>query len=230
MTVSRDQEQWQVLGVDEPDRLSERRPPLLVRLALVVRLSDPLTEAGRPQGAVWIRLDPGGRAPVYNLSGEACFLDLPAGAYTLQLSGTYYRRLVQPVTVPLLDPQQPVQTVVLQPLPWYPFPAGSTVLRGLVREVPDVPVAEAQVRLRTTGSEAWTTERGEFVLCWPPLAAEQVLTERTNGTVRRLLRDETGGTQHQIDITHPTYQRRSLTVPAIVEGTMTNLGVITVSR
>lgn len=230
MTAFRDHGQWSLLRVDEPDRPSDRRPPLLVRLSLVVRVSDPLTALGQPQGALRITLNPGGRAPVYNLSGEACFLDLPAGAYTLLIAGEYYGRLEQPVTLPLPDPMHPVHTVVLQPLPAYPFPAGTTVLRGMVQEAPGMPVTEARVRVLTTGPSTRTTERGEFALCWPPLAAEQRLTERANGTLRRLLRDARGGAQHQIEITHPTYRRRRMTVPAIVEGAMDNLGIITVSR
>ena len=218
------------LTIDEPNRPVDRRPPLVTRLSLVARLTDALVEDGRPRETVRVRLNPPGRTPIYNLSGTPCFLDLPAGAYTLVIEGEHYFPESQPVTVPLPDPAQPVQTVTLRPLPSYPFPAGTTLIRGMVREAPDTLVLGAQVRVPASGPQTLTTDHGEFALAWPRLLANQVVTERQDGVKKRFVAGTGGVKQIQIEVTHPEYQTKTVTISELEEGTTVNLGIITVEQ
>jgi hypothetical protein len=218
------------LTVDEPSRAEDRRPPLVTRLSLVVHIGDSLFPAGRPMGPVRVSLLPGGQGPIYNLSGAPCFLDLPAGTYQLVVEGEHYFPESQSVTLPLGDPLHPLLEVQLMPLPSYPFPPGTTVVRGMVHEDPDTPVAGAGVEVPGEGVRTRTTNRGEFALAWPPLPPSRVIVERQDGVTRRYVQNDHGEKELRVEITHPDYRQEVVTITELEEGTMLNLGSITVTR
>jgi hypothetical protein len=85
---------------------------------------------------------------IVNNSGIFCFEDVPAGNYTIvaepdRVSADWYflaplaaqpwpSNFEQPVTIPVAGPGAPVVTVSLTPNPSYPFPPGTTLVRGQV--------------------------------------------------------------------------------------------------
>lgn len=101
--------------------------------------------------------------PLRSLSGLICFEDMAAGEYRLLVepdpvtADWYYlqpRLPTEPwpqgfervITLPLPDPQAPLETVTLSPKPSYPFPANATLVRGTVtRGAPAVGVPRAVV-------------------------------------------------------------------------------------
>jgi hypothetical protein len=214
--------------IDEPAVPADRVPPLLTRLSLVVRLSDGLLDDGYLE-PVRMRLEPEVRTPILNLSGEFCFLDVPAGTYSLIVEAAHYFTQSLQVTIPMPNPASPLQTVVLEPRPSYPFTSGATMIRGIVRETPNIPVASAAVQVPGTGPVAQTNNRGEFVLVWPALLPAQVITQRRNGVVFRLVRNDQGTTEIPVEISHPDYQTTTIQIPELQEGTTHNLGIVTVT-
>lgn len=218
------------LTVDEPSGADDRRPPLVTRLSLVVQIGDSLFPGGRPMGSVRVSLLPGGQGPIYNLSGVPCFLDLEAGTYQLVVEGENYFPECLSVTLPLRNPRQPLLPVQLTPLPSYPFPPGTTLIRGIVQENADTPVAGAGVEVPGEGVRTQTTSRGEFAMAWPPLSSSRVIVERRDGVTRRYIRNDAGEKELRVEITHPDYQQEVVTVAELEEGTMLNLGYITVTR
>jgi hypothetical protein len=174
-----------------------------------------------------LRLDPGGRRPVINLSGDRCWLDLAPGAYVLRASPEDGLPISQAVTLPMPDPRSPLLTVAFRPGPSYPFAAGVTMLRGVVQTPDRKPAAGAAVEVLGGGPSSRTAESGEFVLAWPPLRSDQVLTERRNGTTSRYVRGDQGAKRVRVRIVHPSYRAAQEAVPELAEGTIRSMGVLT---
>lgn len=210
----------------EPLGTLERTPPLVVRLSLVVSVTDGFTQ-GAPLGAIDMWLQPGGRRPVFNASGKPCFLDVPAGSYTLLVRSEFYVDSTTPVTLPLADPLQPVVVVELAPLPSYPFAAGSTLLRGVVQDAAtNRPIANANVRIVESTPQTRTTVGGEFVLGWSPLKGDQVVTQRVGGVVKRYVRNAGIAREMTVEVTSRGFQARTVVLAQVEEGSVVSLGKI----
>jgi hypothetical protein len=225
------------LTVDEASRTGPPSP-LLTRLSLVVHLSDPWLPAGGTLGAVWVQLAPlahdgtaqVGLAPIYNLSGIACFLDLRPGSYTLTVEGEHYFPTSQLISVPHPDPTRPVQDVALQPTPSYPFPMGAMRVRAVVWEDGATPVGGATVTVLDRGPQTQTTARGEFALAWPVLSDDQVIPAPRGDVIKRFVRGNGGGKTIRIALTHPAVQTKIIEVLEVEEGTTRTEPPITVAR
>jgi len=100
----------------------------------------------------------------------------------------------------------------------------------MVQENPDTPVAGAGVEVPGDGVRTRTTSRGEFALAWPPLPSSRVIVERRDGVTRRYIQNDLGEKQLRVEITHPDYRQEVVTISELDEGTLLNLGYITVTR
>lgn len=215
-----------VYDLVEPLNDAQRVPPLRRRLALAVVVTDALTQS-TPLGALEIVLQPGALRPVINASGMPCFLDVPAGTYTLEVVGEHYLAQSMTVTLPHPTPLQPMVTTILAPLPSYPFARGCTVLRGVVTAAATgAPVRGAQVRVLESTPLTLTTAAGEFVLAWPPLTAAQVVTQRRAGINQRFVRNNSGDRTLTIEVTHPGLQTATVVLAELAEGAESSLGKI----
>src|SRR6266571_1318837 len=63
----------------------------------------------------------------------------------------------------------------LQPRPSYPFPPGATLIRGLVRDAVDNPVADAHVEIVGRNIANYSMQNGEFVLPLGALREQDVI-------------------------------------------------------
>jgi hypothetical protein len=130
------------------------------------------------------------------------FFDLPDGAYTFEIRSEgqtpYYVARDINITLPMPDPLWPAFPNVkladedlplddpaqpppyraqhleatLEPATTYPFPEGSTLVRGTVRSGPD-PLAEATVQPLGEDFQYLTGESGEYVLFFPGINGPQ---------------------------------------------------------
>jgi hypothetical protein len=128
---------------------------------------------------------------------EATFLffGLPAGAHTFEVRSPYYAPLDLTLTVPRPDPKWPAfpdvtlanealplesplqpaayrsqrASVTLQPSVRYPFPGGTTLVRGAVRSGGQV-LEGATVRRQGSTRDAATDVNGEYVLYFNDIA------------------------------------------------------------
>jgi hypothetical protein len=129
--------------------------------------------------------------PIAGLSGVYCFMDLDvaAGPFTAQVTPRatergYYFDGESTFTLAVIPvPGQPLArnpvVVELLPRPAYPFADKATLARGrLVRTSDGAGIAGARIVLIletvVIGRRGQTDERGEFVVCFPPLPPEDI--------------------------------------------------------
>jgi hypothetical protein len=68
-----------------------------------------------------------------------------------------------------------VVNITLKPKPSYPFPPGTTLIRGKVYDSAEEAISGAKVRVRGKDVENKTTEEGEFVLYFGPLTEDEII-------------------------------------------------------
>jgi len=170
--------------------MRDRRGPVIgsvtARLSLAVQPVDRYT--GRsPRGGVEVGLEGVEATPVRNPSGYHVFLDLDPGEVTVVVDGgaAFLNRRVTGVTAidpsdpaTTVDPSDPdtlpLETIELGPAPAYRFPAGATLVRGIVSDPNEVPVSGASVSVVDGEPATTTNEDGEFVLFFDPVLASDV--------------------------------------------------------
>jgi hypothetical protein len=140
-------------------------------LAFAVLLVDEYTQEG-PAGGVEVKLKEGGPKATKNLSGYYLFTGLTPGVYTVNVESDYFSTVQESVDTSTLNPKNPVVQIVLKPSPGYPFPAGATLLRGVVTGGSAVPGADVSVIGKTMTTN--TNERGEFVLFFRGIKTESI--------------------------------------------------------
>lgn len=141
-------------------------------LSLALWLIDEFTQQG-PAGRVEVKLKDGGPTAKKNLSGYFLFTDLAPGVYTVSIESDYYSTVEEAVDTSILDAKNPVVQIVLKTNSRYPFPAGATLLRGMVTN--GVPVAGATVSV--TGKTITTVtddDNGEFILYFKGIKTETI--------------------------------------------------------
>jgi hypothetical protein len=104
------------------------------RLSMAVRLIDDYTAIAMPIGHVNVFIRDLNLRAFKNASAYYLFIDLPTGTYNLVVDADYYFAAEQAVDTATLDPTSPIVDVTLTPQGTYPFPAGATLIRGVVRE------------------------------------------------------------------------------------------------
>jgi hypothetical protein len=136
------------------------------KLSLAVWPEDVFTQE-RPIGMITAGLKEEKHVPIVNLSGYHCFVNVPDGNYILTIESTYYNSVERTISLPYPDPKKPVETILLDPKPGYPFPQGATLVRGIVSITE--PVADALVRVIEKDIETKTDAKGIFVLFFKKL-------------------------------------------------------------
>lgn len=119
---------------------------------------------GAPFGSLRIGLVESIQPPLPHPEGFVLFADLPAGDYTTRVNGQFFDHHPALSFDPAeLDPVAGAVTLNLQPSPRYPFPAATTLVRGLVHDAADEPIAGVAVQVQSGGPVARTNAAGEFV-------------------------------------------------------------------
>jgi hypothetical protein len=144
---------------------------ITTNLTFAVWLVDEFTQQ-RPVGAAQVMLKDGNVKAPQNLSGYFLFNDLAPGIYTVRSELEFYHPAEETVDTTTLDPKSPVLQIVLKPAPQYPFPAGGTILRGLVTN--GEPVVGAAVSVTGKPITTVTGGHGEFVLYFKGIKTETI--------------------------------------------------------
>jgi hypothetical protein len=185
------------------------------RVSLAVPLLDAFT-GGLPRGNPRVSIDGVAATPIRNASGQFVFvdLDLDPGDVTVTVDGGAYYADPEPVevTIPteaalaaaeasgsdVFDPSaDPVAVGELVPTPTYPFPPGTTLVRGrVVDDTGATPrrVADAAVSVDGVGRTTTTTDDGEFVLSFARSEAVTVVRDGDTWVVR------VGGTEPTVTV------------------------------
>ncbi|KEO82555.1 hypothetical protein [Tumebacillus flagellatus] len=102
---------------------------------LVIHLVDAVTY-GPPGLASGVRVEVEGvlKKPLRKPNGMWVFTEVPPGSRRVTVKGGSYHGQTFTVTPEALDPKYPVVIAPLSPLPSYPFPDGTTLIRASVQE------------------------------------------------------------------------------------------------
>ncbi len=177
---------WQPTSV----RVDEDR--LLTRVSLAVFVRDAFTH-GLARETLHVAIDGVAATPVRNRTGHYLFLDvtLPGPAITVLVEGgPLYRNASETVTLtadpeptpPELNPARTAAEVTVTPTTQYPFPPGTTLVRGVVRDQRqggDDPVPGATVAIEGLDRQAVTNDDGAFVLFFETRPGETHAAETT---------------------------------------------------
>lgn len=190
-------------------------------LSLAVQLVDIFSD-GRPAGRPRVSIEGVNVAPIENRSGYLLFLDLdpdPAsGPITVSVDGgEYYSDESLDVALSTLQretPLSPAITIELTPSTAYKFPAGTTLLRGHVRDSEGTGVTGAKLSIRGLDCSTETERDGEFVLFIEDVSPSTV----TKADGKRLVTVDSENPT--IEVSHPTAGSNAEQV-AIEEGKTT---------
>jgi hypothetical protein len=189
------------------------------RVSLAVQVADDFAPRGRPLGEIAVTLQGQHRAPVVTPGGYRVFLELPAGPAVVDVRGRFYLDESRTVNVPLADRRNPLLTVTLTPRWSYPFPEGTTLVRGRVLDPDGSALGGAQVELAGAGRQTRTSEDGRFVLYITGLSEEEVTT--SGG--RLLVRASGGGTAFSLRVRQAGFQEATVAIPQIEAGSTLRL-------
>jgi hypothetical protein len=149
------------------------------RLSLAVYLQDRFSK-GEPIGMAEVQISGLKKKPLRNASSYYLFLDLPAGDYNLQARSDYYfDQNVGPIKIEAQGLKDPL-VISLLPRPFYPFPPGETLVRGILRDSNQNPVPNARLTWNNNKIESMTSEKGEFVIYFGGLTEEDVIEDTVN--------------------------------------------------
>lgn len=143
-------------------------------LSLAVDLRDGVA-GGRPTGSPSVSLADRPEAFTRTPSGYDVLTDLPAdvGEVTVVVDGGD-AHLSERRTVDLDDDRSTPETIELLPSPAYPFGGGATVVRGIVYDEREAPVAGATVTIRDRDEVTRTTPAGEYALWIRSIGSDDV--------------------------------------------------------
>lgn len=146
------------------------------KLSMAVSLIDDYT-GKRPTGWVKVFLEGEDLKSIKNPGGYYLFINLPGNEYQVHVEAEHYFNEDKTVKLSDLDPLNPVVQVKLNPRPSYPFPSGTTLIRGMVCDVDENPVPGVKVEVLEKNVINITTEKGEFVLYFKGLTEDNIKKE-----------------------------------------------------
>jgi hypothetical protein len=148
-------------------------------------------------------------------------MDVEDDTHTVQVASDYYFDYEEEVILSSLDPKNPVVDIPLKPLPYYPFPPGTTLIKGVVKNSAGEAVSGATVGVLTL--ETQTTEKGEFVLYFTGLREDDII--KVNG--KRYVKGN-GDQTLTLEVTHPDYTSKQELIEEGVEESKTTSRLITI--
>jgi hypothetical protein len=184
---------------------------LVTRVAAAIRLRDDLTGGGA-LGPVVIVAD-GSRPALPNRSGYFRLFDLPAGTIQVAVATAYYLPEELSVTLPRPDPLDPVVERTLLPNRLYPFPPGTTLVRGVVTSAAGDPVAGAAIQ--GIGRPTRSGADGRFVAYFRALSEDDVVIGPDR---RRLVKAPDGTTDFVMSVSHASFHTSTVATSGIEEG------------
>jgi hypothetical protein len=195
----------------------------VIHVSLAVVLVDSSTNA-QATGRVRVLLQELSQEGRVNPSGYFLFLNIRDGLYTVRVESEHYLDEEVMVSVPASPPEYPVVTIFLHPRPSYPFAPGATLIRGLVRDAVDRPVADARVDIVGRNIANHSVQNGEFVLSFGALREQDVIRVnrktfvKGNGDQHELTSPPTPPTLITVRATHPSHGTVTTTTE-VQEGT-----------
>lgn len=158
--------------MDPPDSRSAAVP------GLIVSLVDHFT-GGKPIGGIRMMSKDPQVKMVKNPSGYYLFFKVPGDVH-IRVESAYYFAAEREIKISGLDPGYPLVEIRLRPQPCYPFPSGTTLIRGIVKDSRGNLLSGAVVSIcaETAVIETATAANGEFAGYLKGLREEEVVIEK----------------------------------------------------
>jgi hypothetical protein len=189
------------------------------KLSLAIFLIDDYTKE-QPVGPINIFLRDREYKAAKNPSGYYLFLDLPEQAYTIQVQSDFYFAESMYVQLSSLTQNNPTKEIVLKPKPAYPFPNGATLVRGMVLDQTENPIPNATVEVKEKNLKTLTSEKGEYVIYFPALKANDIIKEKE----KRFVKTQ-NGKSIRVEATTPN-DSNGKTLDSVEEGTTAKVPTI----
>lgn len=145
----------------------------VTKLSLAIYLQDGYS-GEMAKGQVDVSIKEVEKKPVKNPSSYYLFLCLPVGDYNLHVKSEYYFDFDKDIKITEdRDPRVPFEAN-LEPKPYYPFPPGETLVRGVLQDSDNKPMQNVGLNWKSGKGEGRTTETGEFVMYFKGLSEEDI--------------------------------------------------------
>jgi len=183
-------------------------------LSFAVSLVDDFSQDNIVMGETRVFLEDNGTEAIKNPSGYYIFVDLPDNNFQLRIENKYYFARENQVIISDLDPEFPVVSETLIPNYLYPFPAGSTLIRGSIYDQDlDTPIPGASVSIHNTPISAVCDNLGRFVLYFRPLTGDDIDVQNSHRYIKI-----NNTTTLRLRIEHSDYKSKNETIGRIEEG------------
>lgn len=212
-----------------------------INLSLCILPQDHFFPQRYPLGNINIFLENEQLNGIRNYSGYYAFINLEDGEYTVRIESEYYHTKEFTVILPSLgsppegtipsdDEDLALQdyndvlvvTATVRPKPTYPFPSGSSLIRGIVFDGENNPLPDAIVSVVGNEIRNTTTEAGEFVLYFTQLTRDDVVINSEGIT----LVNGGGGTEEiRIEANHPDLEVSPEFILELEEGTTASASI-----
>lgn len=133
------------------------------KLTFAVQPKDAFSPKKKVMGKCKVKIVGINQEPIVNRSGFHCFTNLPSGGYEIEISNRYYLNKKINVETDDLIPKAPAVDVSLEPNLIYPFPKGTTLLRGRVVDEDELDIPDAEVKIKNTDKVYITDQTGRFI-------------------------------------------------------------------
>ena len=184
----------------------------LSRVSLAVRLLDDFSARPSLIGATQVFITGSGRTAAPKSGGYYVFMDLTDTNVTIRIENTHYFPAEVAVSIPALDSRNPVIARTMKPGGLYPFPAGTTLVRGVILDPADQPVQGAHVSVTGTAIANDSGDDGRFVIYWGPLDEDDISVVNH----RRLVKVG-NSTTINLSVGHPSFQPADVSIGTVVE-------------
>ena len=143
------------------------------KLTFAVQPKDAFSPKKKTMGKCKVKIVGVDKEPIENRSGFHCFTNLPDGGYEVETSNRYYLDKKIDVETDDLDPKAPAVDVSLEPNLIYPFPKGTTLLRGRVLDEDGLDIPAAKVKIKNTDKVYITDQMGRFIFYFKDFEDDQ---------------------------------------------------------
>ena len=131
-------------------------------LSLAVILKDDLTPDKSVKGEVFLMATGIKKQPIRHKTGYFLFMDLPKREYQLTAGGRFYKLENYPINMDSINPKEPFVEVFLKQKSIYPFPQGSTVIKGSIINSENKLISDASIKIKETDTETISENDGGF--------------------------------------------------------------------
>ena len=185
----------------------------ILRISFAVRLLDDFSGQAHLIDATKVFIKENSQTAFQNPSGYQVFMGMTETDVTIRIENKYYFTKEMSVHIPSLNSRNPVTVVTMKPNYRYLFPTASTLVRGVILDQGNNPVAGAQVSVAQSAVMNESEADGRFVLYWGPLEEDDISVVNHHRHLKI-----GASTTIQLNVSHPSFQPKTIAIGTMAEG------------